>query len=90
MMFVSVELEEDVMKHPIRSLLLTGATLLAAPLALSAHEGHAGDHGWLAGAVQPTLSLDHLLAGVFVALVFTIGLLTVVRMRSAKAVRPGR
>jgi hydrogenase/urease accessory protein HupE len=74
----------------MRSALLAGGALLTAPLALSAHEGHAGDHGWLVGAVQPLLSLDHLLAGVFVALVFTIGLVTVARMRSAKAVRPGR
>jgi hydrogenase/urease accessory protein HupE len=74
----------------IRSALLAGGGLLAAPLALSAHEGHAGDHGWLAGAVQPLLSLDHFLAGAFVALVFTIGVVTAARMRSAKAVRPGR
>ena len=68
------------MMHPIRSSLLGSAALLAAPLALSAHQGHAGDHGWLAGAVQPTLSLDHFLAGVFVALVLTIGGMGVARM----------
>lgn len=43
---------------------------------LLAHAGHgpAGDHGWLAGALQPLLSLDHFLAGVFVAAVLSLGL----------------
>lgn len=39
-----------------------------------AHAGHAGDHGWLAGALQPLLSVDHLLAGLFVAAVASAGL----------------
>ncbi len=39
-----------------------------------AHAGHAGDHGWLAGALQPLLSVDHLLAGLFVAAVVSVGL----------------
>jgi hypothetical protein len=33
------------------------------------------------GALQPLLSLDHLLAGVFVALVLTLGLARVARSR---------
>lgn len=41
---------------------------------LLAHAGHAGDHGWLAGALQPLLSLDHLAAGLFVAVALSIGL----------------
>jgi hydrogenase/urease accessory protein HupE len=41
---------------------------------LLAHAGHAGDHGWLAGALQPLLSLDHFLAGLFVAGLFSLGL----------------
>lgn len=40
--------------------------LVAAPVALAAHEGHAGDHGWLWGALQPLLSLDHLMAALVV------------------------
>ena len=39
-----------------------------------AHAGHAGDHGWLAGALLPLLSVDHLLAGLFVAAVVSAGL----------------
>jgi hydrogenase/urease accessory protein HupE len=46
---------------------------------LLAHAGHAGDHGWLAGALQPLLSIDHLLAGVFVAALLSVGLSTVAR-----------
>jgi hydrogenase/urease accessory protein HupE len=41
---------------------------------LLAHAGHAGDHGWLAGALQPLLSADHLLAGLFVAVVLSVAL----------------
>ena len=68
------------MMQPIRSALSAGAALLVSPLALSAHQGHAGDHGWLAGAMQPTLSLDHFLAGLFVAVVLTIGGIGVARV----------
>jgi hydrogenase/urease accessory protein HupE len=39
-----------------------------------AHAGHAGDHGWLAGGLQPLLSVDHLLAGLLVAAVVSVGL----------------
>lgn len=60
---------------------------LALPAALSAHEGHAGDHGWLAGAAQPLLSLDHFLAGLFVAVVATLGVTALAR--HAAGVRRG-
>lgn len=52
---------------------------------LLAHAGHAGDHGWLAGALEPLLSVDHLLAGVFVAAALSIGLGVALR-RSRKGV----
>ena len=68
------------MTHPIRSSLLAGLASLAAPLSLAAHEGHAGDHGWLAGAAQPLLSMDHFLAGAFVALVVAIGVAVAARV----------
>ena len=74
----------------IRSAMLAGGALLAAPFALSAHEGHAGNHGWVAGAMQPLLSLDHFLAGVFVALALTLGLVGVARLRNAAELRPRR
>jgi len=48
---------------------------------LLAHAGHAGDHGWLAGALQPLLSLDHLAAGLFVAGLLSLGMGTVIRAR---------
>lgn len=43
--------------------------LAVVPVAVAAHEGHAGDHGWLWGALQPHLSLDHLMAGLVVLVV---------------------
>jgi hydrogenase/urease accessory protein HupE len=52
---------------------------------LLAHAGHAGDHGWLAGALQPLLSLDHLQAGLFVGGLLSLGLLAALR-RSRRAV----
>lgn len=39
-----------------------------------AHAGHAGNHGWLAGALQPLLSADHLAAALFVAGALSVGL----------------
>lgn len=42
---------------------VTAWALAVAPVGVAAHEGHAGDHGWLWGALQPLLSLDHLMAG---------------------------
>ena len=68
-------------KQLIRSASVTAGLVATAPLALAAHDGHAGDYGWLAGALQPLLSLDHFLAGAFVALVITLGLMRLVRGR---------
>ena len=59
---------------------LTGIGSLATPLALSAHAGHAGDHSWIAGATQPSLSPDHFLAGAFVALVIGLAVAGVARL----------
>ena len=53
---------------------------------LLAHAGHAGDHGWLAGALQPLLSLDHLLAALFLAVVFSAGLWRLVPRASRRSV----
>ncbi len=53
----------------LRSLSLAAVASLPAPAGLWAHVGHGAEHGWLAGAAQPFLSLDHLLAGASVALV---------------------
>lgn len=48
---------------------------LVTPGLLSAHPGHSeGDHGWLLGAVQPFLSWDHFLAGMFVVAVAAAGM----------------
>lgn len=46
--------------------------LAVGPVAVAAHEGHAGDHGWLWGALQPLLSLDHLIAALVVLAVGTV------------------
>jgi len=68
------------MKNSTRSALLAALVSVATPLALAAHSGHAGDHTWLAGATQPTLSPDHFLAGAFVALVIALGVAAVARV----------
>jgi len=47
-----------------------------------AHAGHAGDHGWLSGAAQPLLSVDHFLAALFVVVAVALG-----AMFAAKAAR---
>lgn len=58
---------------------------------LLAHAGHAGDHGWLAGALQPLLSLDHLAAGLFAAVVLSLGLWRlVIRAAHGRAARVTR
>jgi hydrogenase/urease accessory protein HupE len=43
------------------------------------HQGHAGDHGWLAGAAQPLLSLDHFLAGLFVLVMGSLAVVALAR-----------
>ena len=58
---------------------LLGGLWLTLPVGLSAHGGHAGDHGWLEGAAQPLLSFDHLLAGLFVGGVVTLGVAMLAR-----------
>lgn len=70
-------------KTIIRCAALANGFWLAVPTSLLAHEGHAGDHGWLAGALQPLLSLDHFLAGVFVAAVLSVGVSVAARRRKA-------
>lgn len=71
----------------IRGAVLTGLLWASTPSAAFAHAGHAGDHGWLAGALQPTLSLDHFLAGVFVALVLSAALAGALRQRGERRPR---
>jgi hydrogenase/urease accessory protein HupE len=76
------------MKTTITRSLLAALTLAAAaPSAAAAHEGHAGDHGWLFGALQPLLSVDHLLAGLFVAGVGAVGFAVAGRLRARAAAR---
>jgi hydrogenase/urease accessory protein HupE len=62
-----------------RSALLSAGLSLLIPRALWAHQGHAGDHGWLAGALEPLLSVDHFLAALFVFLVGVAGLTCLAR-----------
>jgi hydrogenase/urease accessory protein HupE len=73
------------MTKTTQSTLLAWLTGLATPLALSAHEGHAGDHSWLAGAAEPLLSWDHFLAGAFVALVVALGAAVLGRVTRRRA-----
>jgi len=56
---------------------LTAVLSVSAPTALWAHDGHAGHHGWLAGAAQPLLSMDHFLAALVVAIGVAIGVAAV-------------
>jgi len=69
---------------------LAVALLIGAltPTAVAAHAGHAGDHGFLYGALQPLLSLDHLLAAVVVAAV--VAVMSAVAGRAFGIVRPTR
>jgi hydrogenase/urease accessory protein HupE len=57
--------------------------MLTALLAV-AHEGHAGSHGWLAGAAQPLLALDHFLAGLFVLVMGALAMVAVGRRASQR------
>jgi hydrogenase/urease accessory protein HupE len=77
--------EEEMRALVTRTLVGAAVSIAALPVPLSAHAGHAGEHGWLAGALQPLLSLDHLAAGVFVAVVLSTGLGTLAyRMRAKR------
>lgn len=58
----------------MRCTALVGALSVLVPAAAQAHDGHGPHHGWLAGALQPLLSLDHFLAALFVMAVLSIGL----------------
>lgn len=66
-----------------RCAMLVGALSAASPAAVFAHDGHAGHHGWLAGAMQPLLSLDHFLAALFVMAVLSVGLTAMLRRGDA-------
>ena len=55
-----------------------------------AHEGHAGDHGWLAGAAQPLLAWDHFAAAVFVVLTVALGIAAVARALPGRERSRGR
>jgi hydrogenase/urease accessory protein HupE len=46
---------------------------------LIAHAGHAGDHGWLAGAAEPLLSVDHFLAALFILVMVTLAIAAAAR-----------
>jgi hydrogenase/urease accessory protein HupE len=59
-------------------------------LRLLAHAGQVGDHGWLAGALQPLLGVDHLVAAIFVAVLLSLGLTRVVRRGPAAERAPPR
>ena len=73
------------MKTTIRKIwIFAGVTLMATPVAVSAHEGHAGHHWWLQGALQPLLSLDHLLAGLTVLGVGAVAFATLGRAVAAR------
>ena len=47
-----------------------------------------GGHPWLVGAAQPMASLDHFLAGLFVAVVVGIGLASVANRAQRLDTRP--
>jgi len=53
--------------------------LLMTTAMVALHDGHAGDHGWLAGAAQPLLSWDHFAAGVFVVVVVGVAVAALAR-----------
>jgi len=53
----------------IQWLVPAAVAVAVTPAALSAHGGHAGDHGFLSGALQPLLALDHLAAALVVVAV---------------------
>jgi hydrogenase/urease accessory protein HupE len=57
--------------------------MLTALIAV-AHEGHAGDHGWLAGAAEPLLAWDHFAAAAFVVLAVALGIAAVARALPAR------
>lgn len=60
--------------EPTRALVIAGGLLAVAAEAVRGHETPAGEHGWLVGAAQPLLGVDHLLAALFVVAVVAVGL----------------
>lgn len=72
----------------MKTMITRGLTLLAmlaaSPATAAAHEGHAGNHGFLFGALQPLLSLDHLAAGLFVAGAGTVVVALMARIRAVR------
>jgi hydrogenase/urease accessory protein HupE len=73
-----------------RSLALAIGLGAVLPAVATAHPGHAGAHGWLAGALQPLLSLDHLTAGLFVLGVGSVAVAAVGVARARAGRRRGR
>jgi hydrogenase/urease accessory protein HupE len=71
-----------------RSAILSAGLCLLIPGALWAHQGHAGEHGWLAGALQPLLSVQHFLAALFVVLVASVGLMCLGRWAAGLVAQP--
>ena len=63
---------------------------ISSASALLAHVGHAGDHGWLAGGLAPLLSVDHFLAGLFVAAMVSVGVWLTARRGRAERARARR
>jgi len=79
------------MKGRSRQQIVRFATVAAAalltPSTAAAHPGHGqGDHGWLMGALQPFLSVDHLMAGAFVLGVGALGMIVLGRNHAAARV----
>jgi len=62
------------------------AIALTVPTSVSAH----GGHPWLDGAAQPLLSLDHFLAGLFVAVLVGLGVAFLARRADRTTARVGR
>lgn len=54
------------MKKTLGSSVAFAAAWMVVPTAAAAHSGHAGDHGWLFGALQPLLAVDHFLSALIV------------------------
>jgi len=75
------------MKHAMRrTIVAIAAWTVAVPQAVWAHDGHAGPHGWLAGALQPLLGVDHFVAALIVAATLSAGLTAVaLRVRRARS-----
>lgn len=58
--------------------------LLGSPTIVHAHAGHAGDHGWLVGAVQPLMSPDHLARALVIMALVGGGIVLVGRIAAGR------